>query len=248
MRSSLLMSCVMPGLLAGCLTGSDEGLNNGERGEISMAMPGLPVEHQPFEITIFVQRQSAICGRGQVCVEDEPIVGMAAGCEDESICVVAQQDPVEEDRRCRVSVDAHQAGETRLLVEVETASGVIRRDVFPIRVTSPTSMEVTCAACDQGLAPGQEAEAQCRLYNRALSPDPLQGACDAVPMGLSVEVEGNLGMIAPADAQAQGPRFSDEAPAGARAFGNVFTVRKKLPQAAEVRFSAGEVEHRITAH
>jgi hypothetical protein len=227
----------------GCDGANMGGLNNGERGEISMAVGGISATHQPFDVLFFVQRSTALCGEAENCVEEVPIIGMAAGCEDERICSVQQQEPVEEGRRCRVVVDAHEAGKTRLVVEVETSGGEIRRDLFTVEVAAAQSVEVECARCESGMLPGDEAQARCSLYNRAVSDGPLMGSCDAWVARDGVEIigEGHAG-------DAVAPHFQGELRRGsARAFGNVFTLRKTQPITAELVFSGGEVESRIVA-
>jgi len=244
-RHALVLS-ILSSALAACDGGATSRLNNGERGEISLAVAGVPAEHQPFEVLVFVNRTIPMCQEGS-CIEEAPIVGMAAGCDDEAVCSIQQQEPTEEGRRCRVVIDAGKAGEARLMIQVETASGELRQDTFLIKVARPTEMEVTCSACDRGLRPGEEAQATCSLFNRDVSADPLLGTCDAWSMGQGVEIVG-LGESAPASDGLRLPQVAGQSGTStARAFGNVFTVRKRLPESAEIVFSGGDVQQRLMA-
>lgn len=220
-----------------------ERLNNGDRGEISLAVSGIPAEHQPFEVLISVKARPMFCNDGDACITMLPIVGMAAGCDDEAVCSVKQQEPTEEGRQCRVVIDAGKAGETRLMLEVETESGELRRDTFLIKVAQPTAVEVACEQCGMGMAPGEETRATCSLFNRDVSPEPLLGTCDAWSTGRGVEVIG-LGEVS-VDGTRK-PRVAGAAPSSTgRTFGNVFTIRKTMAEGAEVVFSGGDVEQHL---
>lgn len=228
-------------VLVACGQDGGGALNNGQQGQVSMAVAGIPQQGRAFGLQLFVQQHQPSCLQGD-CQKAVPIVGMAAGCENESVCLVPTQDPSEmPDNHCGVNVQAVGEGKTRLLVEVQTAGGEIRRDWFPMVVATPKEVRVDCQDCTAG---AQEVHVTCHGFNQDVTPEALLGGCDALADGAGISLTGDGVAAASSSSQERGPHVVSGG-SSLHAVGNSFTITRTGNAAVDITFKAGSATQHL---
>jgi hypothetical protein len=208
-------------------------LNNGHAGLLSINMESLAAEGQHVKAHVF---RRVSCGDG--CEKDEALTLESARCADPAVCHASVAQGAM-DTRFPVALHTLRAGLTELEVTGHTADGTRVEDRFCLRVVKATSLELTCAGCAQDLPMGGGSTAECRLFNRAVTPRPLLGTCQALPGG-ALEV---TGVPEPAGDEARvDPDPSVPVPNGVN-----FQVRRVAPGAGHVVFQYRGLHHRVDA-
>lgn len=223
--------------LGGCGAAPDGRIrNNGHLGAISLEVPGIPAQGATLRGTLFIRGQKPGCtGDATACETRVWLAQADAACRNEAVCAVKQVEGAadgDDDTGLVLTVLANRAGTTELDVTAVTLDGEVVVDRFCMTVARPTQMTVACPSCQDGIPMGGQADAACALWNRAVSAEPLVGACAAFPQGPAVVVS-----PAPAVEGGQMP-----GPPGMR-----FTVTRTRLGLEHVVFSHGALSKTVAA-